>query len=108
MVRNTPEGRGYLQMIIDKEPEYRNHGRAEQQVIIDTIEEHADIVKVVQQKHMNCYIDQLYAHLGIDHKIDILGMNGEWQQGDWILHLPGLDKPTRINVIQSILQLIVR
>ena len=55
LARNSPEGRAYLQMIVDSEPEYVNRDWAEQQVIIDTIEEYSDIVKIVPQRYMNSY-----------------------------------------------------
>lgn len=106
LVRNTTEGRGYLQMIMDSEPEYREAGWAEQQVMIDTIDNFTDIVKIVPQRYMNSYIQAPYDYC--DVRTDVLGNSGEWQVGDWILHLPGLHKPVRIDVTKEILNHITR
>jgi hypothetical protein len=106
LVRNSPEGRGYLQMLMDSEPEYKQAEWAEQQVMIDTIDNFTDIVKIVEQRYMNSYIQAPYDYC--DVRTDVLGNSGEWQQGDWILHLPGLHKPVRIDVATQILNQIVR
>lgn len=106
LVRNSPEGRAYLQMIMDKEPEYKDAGWAEQQVMIDTIDNYTDIVKIVEQRYMNSYIQAPYDYC--DVRTDVLGNSGEWQKGDWILHLPGLHKPVRIQVATEILEHITR
>jgi galactosyl transferase GMA12/MNN10 family len=106
LVRNTPEGRAYLQMIMDKESEYKDHNWAEQQVMIDTIDNYTDIVKIVEQRYMNSYIQAPYDYC--DVRTDVLGNSGEWQAGDWILHMPGLHKPVRIDVTKQILNHITR
>lgn len=106
LVRNSPEGRAYLQMIMDHEPEYGNKEWAEQQVMIDTIDNFTDSVKIVEQRYMNSYIQAPYDYC--DVRVDILGNSGEWQEGDWILHMPGLNKSVRIDVTKQILNHIVR
>jgi len=94
LVRNSEQGHAYLQMIIDKEPEYANVEWAEQQVIIDTLEEYQDIIKIVPQKFMNSYEPQIYDYC--DARFDILGNSGAWEPGDWIVHWPGTYKPARL------------
>lgn len=94
LVRNTPEGRGYLQMIIDSEEKYSTAEWAEQQVVIDTIDEFSNIVKIVPQKYMNSYEQDMYDYC--DVRTDILGNSGSWEPGDWIVHWPGTYKPARI------------
>jgi hypothetical protein len=106
LVRNSPEGRAYLQMLMDSEPEYKDKEWAEQQVMIDTIDNFTNIVKIVEQRYMNSYIQAPYDYC--DVRTDVLGNSGEWQQGDWILHLPGLHKPVRIDVATKILNQLVR
>lgn len=106
LVRNSPEGRGYLQTIMDLEPEYSTHTWAEQQAIIDTIDKYADIVKIVTQRYMNSYIQAPYDYCDI--RVDIMGNSGEWQPGDWILHMPGLLNPARIAVMKEVLKHITR
>jgi len=106
LVRNTVEGRAYLGMIMSHEPEYRTAEWAEQQVIIDTIGEYMDTVKIVPQKEMNSYIQEPYDYC--DVRRDILGNSGEWTAGDWIVHWPGLHKPLRMAQAEKMLTQIVR
>jgi hypothetical protein len=106
LVRNSPEGRAYLQMIMDSEPEYKENEWAEQQVMIDTIDKYTNSVKIVEQRYMNSYIQAPYDYC--DVRTDVLGNSGEWQDGDWILHLPGLHKPVRIQVATEMLKHITR
>ena len=106
LARNTPEGRAYLQMIIDSEDSYADVEWAEQQVIIDTIEEYQKIVKIVPQKYMNSYEPEIYDYC--DARFDILGNSGAWEPGDWIVHWPGTYKPTRLQRANTHLPLIIR
>ena len=106
LARNTAEGRAYLQMIVDSEEAYQTVEWAEQQVIIDTIEEYQNIVKIVPQKYMNSYEPEIYDYC--DARFDILGNSGAWEPGDWIVHWPGTYKPTRIERANTHLPLITR
>jgi hypothetical protein len=106
LARNSQQGRAYLQMIIDKEAEYTNQDWAEQQVIIDTVEEYSDVVKIVPQRFMNSYVQEPYDYC--DVRRDVLGNSGEWEPGDWIVHWPGLHKPVRMIQAEKMLNQIVR
>jgi len=106
LVRNSEQGRAYLQMIIDQEESYKNVEWAEQQVIIDTIEQYQSIVKIVPQKYMNSYEPEIYDYC--DARFDILGNSGAWEPGDWIVHWPGTYKPTRIQRANAHLPLILK
>jgi hypothetical protein len=106
LVRNSEQGRGYLQMILDREAEYLKVEWAEQQVIIDTIDENLDIVKLVPQNYMNSYQQKGYDYCDVSQ--DILGNRGEWQSGDWIVHWPGTHKPVRLALAKEMLDHIVR
>lgn len=106
LARNSKEGRAYLQMIMDAEPKYKTHDWAEQQVIIDTIDQNTDIVKIVTQKYMNSYIQEPYDYCDI--RKDIFGNSGEWSSGDWIVHWPGLHKPLRMDQAKKMLTQIIR
>lgn len=103
LIRNSEQGRAYIQMIIDKTEEYRVDQSPEgklkdkwgiQQVIIDTIAEYADIVKIVPQKHMNSYEPEIYDYC--NPRTDVLGTSGVWEKGDWIIHWPGIRHNVRI------------
>ena len=106
LARNSKEGRAYLQMLMNAESTYKDAEWAEQQVIIDTIEEYTDIVKIVPQKYMNSYIQEPYDYC--DVRMDIMGNSGEWTSGDWIVHWPGLHKPLRMGQATKMLSQIVR
>ena len=106
LVRNSEQGRAYLQMIIDREESYKTVEWAEQQVIIDSIEEYQNIVKIVPQKYMNSYEPEIYDYC--DARFDILGNSGAWEPGDWIVHWPGTYKPTRIQRANAHLPLILK
>jgi len=103
---NSPQGRAYLQMIVDKEPEYATNEWAEQQVIIDSLDEYSDTIKIVPQKYMNSYEQHIYDYC--DVRTDILGTSGEWTLGDWIVHWPGTYKPARIARANAHNQLIIK
>lgn len=94
LARNSETGRAYLQMIINSETAYKDVAWAEQQVIIDTIDQYQDVVKIVPQKYMNSYEPEIYDYC--DARFDILGNSGAWEPGDWIVHWPGTYKPTRL------------
>ena len=106
LARNSRQGRDYLQMIVDRERDYAEVEWAEQQVIIDTIEQYSDVVKIVPQRHMNSYEQHMYDYCDI--RTDILGTSGQWELGDWIVHWPGTYKPARIRRANEIAELIVR
>lgn len=106
LARNSEKGRAYLQMIVDLESQYANVEWAEQQVIIDSLDEYSDVVKIVPQRYMNSYEPQIYDYC--DVRIDVLGNSGVWEQGDWIVHWPGTYKPARIARAHALMPLIVR
>ena len=57
-------------------------------------------ITIVPQKHMNSYNYQLYPYV---HKpVDKLNSVGSWEDGDWLLHLPGLDLDHRVAIISTI------
>ena len=106
LARNSEQGRAYLQMIIDKEAEYTTVEWAEQQVIIDTIDEWLHVLKIVTQRYMNSYEPEIYDYC--DARFDILGNSGAWEPGDWIVHWPGTYKPTRLQRANIHLPLILK
>jgi hypothetical protein len=102
LLRNSPEGRDYIQTMIDRTPEYAESQGPDskqkdrwgiQQYIIDTLDEFEHLIKIVPQRHMNSY-EQLYDYCVIG--TDILGTPALWEPGDWIVHWPGLVHQARI------------
>ena len=106
LARNSEQGRAYLQMIVDSEEKYKNAEWAEQQVIIDTVDQYPNTVKIVAQREMNSYEPEIYDYC--DARFDILGNPGHWESGDWIVHWPGTYLPTRLERAQAMNKRIIR
>jgi len=104
VVRNTPEGKGWLEMIMSNLDRYRDHHWQEQQAMIDTYPEWKQTVKYLPQRFMNSYHYGFYRDLsGIDEH----GCKGEWQKGDFALHTPAIHLRRRIKAHNEITQSIV-
>ena len=82
-------------MIMSKYEEYKGHIWAEQQVIIDTLEQNREIIKLVPQRELNSYNYELYPEC---QPVDKLGTNGHWQHGDLLIQWPGTSLPHRIHL----------
>jgi hypothetical protein len=108
LIRNSPEGKYYIKMIMSKQPEYKDHGWMEQQVIIDTLEDNKALIKIVPQREINAYNYQLYQECAEPEKqLDKLGVDGNWKPGDLLIHWPGTSLPHRIHLAQHYMQQIV-
>lgn len=113
LIRNTPEGMAIIDGIIALEEESIKHWDGEQRAIalllglpvtaapwpisttIPMKEEYQSIVKVVPQRFMNSYNYQFYHYH--DHR-DKLGINGNWEQGDWLIHWPAVNLEDRLKL----------
>jgi hypothetical protein len=64
----------------------------------------ADRIKIVPQRTMNSYDYDLYPGL-VPHiyKKDLLGNDGQWQSGDFLIHWPAVPLATRIKLAQEML-----
>jgi len=99
MVRNSQQGRGWLEFILDKGlGHYKDNRWPEQQPMTDFYVKFEDIIKVVPQRTMNSYEYQIY---GVDPH-DQLDTSGQWQPGDFVLHMPAIPNPTRLQIINQI------
>jgi hypothetical protein len=103
-VRNTPEGRGYLDLIKSKYDQYKTHVWAEQQVIIDTAEANKDIIKFLPQKDINAYDYGLYPECVPKDKF---GNDGQWSKGDLLIHWPGTSLWQRLDLAKKYMGQIV-
>lgn len=108
LIRNSPEGRDYIKMIMSKQPDYKDHGWAEQQVIIDTLDNYKNIIKIVPQREINAYNYSLYPECAPPEKqLDKLGFDGNWQQGDLLIHWPGTGLAHRIHLASYYMQQVI-
>ena len=96
VIRNTVEGRAWLQMIMDKMPQYSRHPYLEQGVMMETYHQYRHIVKLVPQRYLNAYHYPLYKNKGAKNNCDAMGFSGQWRKGDFLLHAP--DQPMHIRL----------
>lgn len=92
MIKNSENSRVWLEDMINKRKDYVNDKKwFDQQCVIDTYISYKEIIKVVPQRTMNSYDYRMYQVNGVD----MLGNDGQWQQGDWVIHWPGLNNQLR-------------
>jgi hypothetical protein len=96
--RNTPEGRRYVDFLIEEFPKYADHHFLEQQAMIDSykIPEWKSMIKVVEQHWFNshdCWPNGWQPGYGYD----LLGGRAWWEPGDLLVHWPGSSLETRLN-----------
>jgi hypothetical protein len=102
-VKNSENSRVWLEDMIAKRKDYLNDKKwFDQQCVIDTYVTYKDIIKLVPQKSINSYDYRMYGVQGTD----MLGNNGQWEQGDWVVHWPGLNNSLRIQLAEKFAKLI--
>jgi hypothetical protein len=100
-VKNSENSRVWLEDMISKRKDYLNDKKwFDQQCVIDTYVTYKDIIKLVPQRTINSYDYKMYGVNGVD----MLGNDGQWQRGDWVVHWPGLDNRIRVQLALRILQ----
>lgn len=101
LVRNTAQGRGWLEYLLSKKMDYKDDNKwFDQQAAIDTYVKFRDIIKVLDQRTMNSYD---YAFYGVPN-LDMLGTNGQWYPGDFVIHWPGINNQLRVQLAQRFLK----
>lgn len=105
LLKNSEWSRNYMQHIIDSIPKYINHYFHEQQAMIESYLKFPNNIKVVPQRYMNAYLNQLYPHQSV---FDKLGTDGTWQKGDWFVHWPGTNLELRLQLAQMFMNEIVQ
>lgn len=88
LIRNSINGIYILDLILSKKDQYKADPWQEQRVIIDNLS-HLTRIKLVEQNKINSY---LYPHYGYPSNTP-----GNWSSEDVLLHLPGMDLPTRLH-----------
>jgi hypothetical protein len=107
LIKNSKVGRGLMRWILDNVETYRHHWWYEQQAMIDFYFQDPlgkDIIKALPQRVMNSYIYDLYPEWKTKPHIDHTGHDGDWQEGDFMLQLPGLPTQQRIDVMKEIMK----
>ena len=101
-VRNSILGRAILEAMCASAPIYDSHVWLEQQWLIEmTTHTHfKNFIQKVPNRTFNSYPPGAY---GPTHVLDSLGQNGEWHDGDLMVHFPGWDMAKRINFAKEYL-----
>lgn len=121
LIRNSPIGKAFLDVIIASEPLYRNWYLFENQCIQDLtvgsfLTEQgvrqggtfwSTVAKVIPQRIMNSYD---YKNLPQFKKPlqDIFGTDGQWQKGDFMIQWPSNPLEYRLKVVPIYKELVVR
>lgn len=124
LIRNTPEGRGFIDDILAMEPEAVNFWDVEQYAITKLLgfpktgdpswpknenvivaDKYKDVVKLLPQRVMNSFNYMLYHYT--DHR-DKLGFDGNWQLGDWLIHWPATTLEYRLELAKFYREYIIK
>jgi hypothetical protein len=109
LARATDTTIKWLRNTVDLLDSYSNAKWLDQSAMIDTIDMMADRIKIVPQRTMNSYDYDLYPGL-VPHiyKKDLLGNDGQWQPGDFLIHWPAVPLDKRIALAQEMLGQVVK
>lgn len=109
LVRNSPEGLGWLRDILGTYPQYRHHVWVENQAMIDRRDRHAPIIQIVPQYRLNAYDYRRFYHLGSQYRdgTDCYGNRGQWQPGDFLIHWPAATLDERLGFLVDYLPQII-
>ena len=122
LVRNSPIGKAFLETVIAGMPLYRNWYMYENQLIQDLflgtyLEESGPkntgtfwgrVGKILPQRIMNSYDYKNHPKLkGRSNFRDILGTDGQWQKGDFVVQWPSTDLDFRIKMAKIYKGLVV-
>jgi hypothetical protein len=109
LARATPNTIKWLRNTVSLRESYANAKWLDQSAMIDTIDMMGDRIKIVPQRTMNSYNYDLYPGL-IPHiyKKDLLGNDGQWQSGDFLIHWPAVPVDQRIVLAQDMLEQVIQ
>jgi len=112
-IRNTSEGKGYIRHSLSLEEEYETETGA-MELLAKQIG-YRDIIKIHSQRDFNSYDYDYYKTLYNITKhpmyenvssIDLTGKDGNWKQGDFVCHWPGMTNDHKIKLATEMLLLI--
>ncbi len=113
LIRNSKEGREYVKFIVDNYGKYKDHRNSkgdkwyEQQIMIDYEEKFSSITKFLPQKSFNAMDYPLYGRNSREEQMDVHGNWGQWERGDFLLHIPGWSLEDRLRVFPEYLREVV-
>ena len=108
LIRNTPLAIGWLKQVVSLREEYATAKWLDQSAMIDTIGVMGNRIKIVPQRELNSYnydLDPMEPHI---YKKDLLGNDGQWAPGDFLIHWPAVPVAQRIVMAQDMLSKVVK
>ena len=125
LVRNTPEGRGFLDDVLAIQDQAMQYWDTEQWAIANLLgfpgtslpgwpygdalqitNKYKDIVKLMPQRYMNSFNYMLYPQYKVTR--DKLDFDGNWQLGDWLIHWPATPLDYRIQLANFYKEYIIK
>jgi galactosyl transferase GMA12/MNN10 family len=92
IVRNSIQSKNWLRFLLSRKSEYKHDKKwYEQQAVIDFYPKFQDLFKIIPQKLLNSYDYGIYGTASMD----LLGNDGQWSEGDFVIHWPGLNNVAR-------------
>jgi len=109
LARATPTTINWLKHVVNVREQYANHSWYDQQAMIESIDMMGDKIKIVPQREINSYdYDQYPGSVPHVYKKDMFGNDGQWQQGDFLIHWPGVPLARRLPLAQHKLTQVVK
>jgi hypothetical protein len=125
LVRNSPEGKAFLDDVLAGQEEGLKFWDGEQRVIANLLgfpgtgeagwpygdqvqvnDKYKNIVKVMPQRYMNSFNYLLYPQYNPPR--DKLDFDGNWQLGDWLIHWPACDVNYRLELAKFYKEYIIK
>lgn len=110
LVRATVQGIAWVDAVLACYDRYKTKPWVENQAMIDLLPTHMDIIKVVPQRVMNSMDYRFYRAGYPQPKVlagqDFFGNDGQWQPGDFVIHLCDLPLATRIEAVKKLLPVV--
>lgn len=104
LYKNSDWSIRYLNFLLSKQDEYRNHPWHETGIVIDTYKLHPDKIKALNQRALNSYEAALYPN---QPPLDIFGTSSDWQPGDFMIHWPATSLQDRIRLANKYIPLVI-
>ena len=109
LARATPTTINWLRHVYSLREQYANSKWYDQSAMIDTIDMMGDRIKIVTQRTLNSYDYDQYPGLEPHiYKKDLLGNDGNWAPGDFLIHWPGVPQDTRMVLAQNMLGQVIK
>lgn len=110
LARATPLTIQWLKKVVSMRDAYSTAQWLDQSAMIDTLDMMGDKIKIVPHRFFNSYDYWQYPQDYQPHidKVDIFGNDGQWQQGDFLIHWPGIKLERRIQLANEKLTQVIQ